>query len=1516
MYNIDQDGQEDNEMCSTLDKDKEKEEKELCKILLRIFFWMDGLRQQVPEGKVGSTRYMNWVQRVKETEVKKEEEDLEHYYRCLIGKVTLVKMLGKHCKLKEVADVVMRDVRTMRESKGLHGGNQLCRKVDFGSLKLGNRYMWDQIEKGIDAFKRTDNYGVFGLSEVEQGKSKLHTIRDQVKETSICPNGEDNLDKDTLEKLEITLYNDEDLSLDDDIDTDKDTKNSGKELEDLLTKAKQAKETGRDGSTDEGFQKMMESIDDELGKRLTASQARAQATQAQPVGQQVDEDCSKYKDNLCERAKCVTGKWFKNRISGGSKQTWCTFWNTDVKGKLNKLSEAMTDRATGDGGICQNIAQRKGDGTQHPEANRKACEYIVKGLKHIYNSKETGTQAQKKNNQQFDQVIGCIFLNAYADKLEKQEKCKPETGIDHALSKNEEIKKGTQCEKDSNCIVCTRQKNFDCKLDVEAGLWDENGSKGCMEHNNNIEKKVEELLEKNTKVQRTLKSICRDCSSKNKLCERLECIAHNWFEDRIGPTEGKRDWCLFWDPDAINRLKELSGGMTKKDAIIDSLCNSANGKNTTWGDTEKEACKLITGGLKYIYELEESTKLVNKKEARNNRLTEQTMGCLFLNAFANKLIQEVKRPCNITEKEIQKMFEEGNKNIKTWCKEGENNCVTCTRDKDYANCTLSVEEDLRDKGASGNCDIGKESNGAQIGDKVEKVFEKGKAGIQKPQIEKALTAINTINKINDTLCGRVKCVTKKWFPSRKRSESTPSDWDGKKGGYWGDFENRLKELSEAMTKNGASDDNLCNSMDGANKQACNLIVRGLKRIYEIPQGSPSPPQNAVDNQIFERTMSCVLLNAYAKKLENLAEEKSCSVKEGINLAFNKSNDIKAIVSTCTDNTCDLCQEEDFKNCTIGNNENLWNKVNGMLDKKKAEIEQTLNKICPSTADLGRSDRVDQVPGPLPPSPIPAPPGVPPTAGVQPQPGAPAGPKGPQPAGTNTGKNTASSKNTPKNIDCNRQELDGDENFDLWWNTCNKKDQKNGDREHDDDKKYSIGKWSITDKGATTTVIDATPTNIAGPDVTAPKGQDGSSGPDSSGPGSTGHQSPGSSGPGSTGTWKPGSSGPGSTGTWNPGSSGSGSTGTWKPGSSGPGSTGTWNPGSSGTGSTGTWNPGSSGTGSTGTWNPGSSGTGSTGNQNTGSPRPGSTRNQDTGSLPLGKPQGPPQQGGNKPQGPPPPGKPQEPLSPARATEATSPSSAGSITTKGGHSAGGTGDPSEFTPYLPTIPVFIGISAMSYLLWKYFALPGKRRRSRRAHQVRGPPTLDEQLPDHVDDQADGPHEYTLTNVKRGTCIRRKKTFLKFWFKNLWVPGLGKEDFVPMEDIPKEVIRKEDVPTSNSWFREEDFVPKKEVPMVNVPKEQISISDSGFREEGFVPREQVLSSDCGFREEGFLPKEDIPKEQICRVDVPGLWKKTLFVWKIFPRNRLEVQIPGLGLMFLRNRFQVQISGSGKEDFVPKE
>ncbi|ANQ10732.1 KIR protein [Plasmodium coatneyi] len=143
---------------------------------------------------------------------------------------------------------------------------------------------------------------------------------------------------------------------------------------------------------------------------------------------------------------------------------------------------------------------------------------------------------------------------------------------------------------------------------------------------------------------------------------------------------------------------------------------------------------------------------------------------------------------------------------------------------------------------------------------------------------------------------------------------------------------------------------------------------------------------------------------------------------------------------------------------------------------------------------------------------------------------------------------------------------------------------------------------------------------------------------------------------------------------------------------------------------------------------------------------------------------------------------------------------------------------------------------------YFASFGKRRkRYRRAYQVRGPPALEEQLLDPVDDQDDAAHAYTLVKQRkpRSTPKRRMKKR---------VPGRrGGVCRRMIIDIHLDVLKecqKGDLHSTKEDFFEilvqefmgSEFMNEENVPMEEVPEKQVPSSDFGFREEDFVLKEK--------------------------------------------------------------------------------
>ncbi|ANQ08310.1 SICA antigen [Plasmodium coatneyi] len=1115
--------------------------------------------------------------------------------------------------------------------------------------------------------------------------------------------------------------------------------------------------------------------------------------------------------DLCNRVKCVTTKWFPSRKrSPNDANQWIGdggYWK-DVEKRLIPLSTAMANGNGADEKLCENIGGKNGTTT---EVNRLACTYITAGLKSIYEI-ERGTPQEGENKEKekrkiednliFHRTMACVLLNAYADKMIELTEGQPcgitEDTIKKAFAKSKEIKNTVPtCQSDPICVECTRKPKFHCDIGNDKNQY-------------KVKQEVDKLLNgtSGTKIKTTLTAI-NDIN--NNLCQRANCVATNWFNDRKGYYD-KQDWCTFWDADVKNELGRLSNAMTADNGDTDKLCEGTNSESKIKTEAERAACKVIVRGLKYIYNKvkENKSSADEKRKAEHNLQFWRTMSCIFLNAYADKL--QAHAPCPIDENIIKEAFSNGNKNIGSWCKDKDNGqkngCFACNRQENLK-CTLNVDGNLwtNKKKNSGPCDKG----GNNMKEEVGKLLNDNK------DIQKTLTTINNAT----TLCERVKCIYYRWGENRKVGEQKQDPekfWDP-------DVETRLKNLSEAITKNNETHDNLCNDIqDGSNttagshKKACLFIIAGLKHIYGITKGTESSkPQKIEDDLIFHRTFSCMLLNIFADEME----QKCSDVKEAeIKKMFENGNGQMSI--WCKDkvngNDCVPCErDKGYSSCRIQDTDTntIGHRMKEMLDPSKVtnqEVKQavkqamdSISNICPKdteassvSSSVGRSENLpEEAPGPLPPAPK-----AEPTA-------APRNPSAAQPGKDNI-------------IDTADSVIVGDVVLSLDGPPIN-----STEKGFQDDSRYTRGAWSVTTDGATTTVINATTINTSGP---------GNLNPGSSGTGSTGTPDHGSSGTSSTtlsSPTQPGAQGPdipAANGNVDQAATGQENTHSAKVDDSNGGDDGAAAGLVPGVGGVVPGAPGIGGIAGVGTpaaadASPAQgSGGGTGGSQHGGGP----------GS---GKPQGPPQQGRGGDQG----GGAGGTLFPVPLTKKISPSEL-------------------LTPYLPTIPVFIGISAMTYLLWKYFTLGKRRRRHRRAHQVRGPPSLEEQLLDPVDDQ-DGPHEYTLVKERKqprsaptGRTKRSKK-------RGVGRRGVGRRMII---DIHLEVLnecQKGNLHSTKEDFFEilvQEFMGSEFIKEVNVPKEQIRKEESLPMVD--VPMEQVPSSDSVFREEDFVPKEDVPREQV--------------------------------------------------------
>ncbi|ANQ06014.1 SICA-like antigen [Plasmodium coatneyi] len=315
MDNILEDGFNDKGHCSEAGQEWEKE---LCKLLLRIFLWIDGFEQHVEPGEPGSLKYTTWKKR-DDSGVTPEQRDLQPYYRCLLGNVTIIKMLGRHCSFNTVAPVIGSKRESVRQSFGdMSDGNEICKDVDVGSLNLGGMFMWGEIKKWIDVYGSTGNDGKRMLSTEIKGHNKLHRIKNEGQAEKYCHGRkkEKEIKKETLQKLNIKADNDVELSLEE----EKEPSVGRKALDELVRQVKEVLRTAglarkEDLDEEELMQKLKEVVNEAIYKVLPPQQQQQQVQ---------GNEC---KGALCDRLSCIAHKWKNIRGHGTSVRMNIFYYN-------------------------------------------------------------------------------------------------------------------------------------------------------------------------------------------------------------------------------------------------------------------------------------------------------------------------------------------------------------------------------------------------------------------------------------------------------------------------------------------------------------------------------------------------------------------------------------------------------------------------------------------------------------------------------------------------------------------------------------------------------------------------------------------------------------------------------------------------------------------------------------------------------------------------------------------------------------------------------------------------------------------------------------------------------------------------------------------------------------------------------------------------------------------------------------------------------------------------------------
>ncbi|SBO26588.1 SICAvar, type I [Plasmodium knowlesi strain H] len=465
--------------------------------------------------------------------------------------------------------------------------------------------------------------------------------------------------------------------------------------------------------------------DQELLKEVLGMLDSATNTNIQSTLEQIN-----HMSTLCDYIRCAATKWFKNRMTttgetSNPTKNWCQFWEEGVKPTLGKMFTEIQKkgRINTHNAACKDF----GDGNEH-SVERKACNHITAGLdyiKSIPNGSGSGSTTTQNGHQDddnfFKQSMMCAALNLYADKIKEQTESNcpiDEEKITQMFDDwNNENNKNSSSSTSSSCssgvygcFKCDRVKNSEfssCQLSVDSSLVKatQNGQ-NCEENKENVPKKMDELLNQESKMEPTLNKINEMASS---FCTQVQCAIKKKLKIKNGQpgVTTTPKWSEI-QSEIDEELKKLLGhiSQTDKQKEVEQYCKDNDAEWYKLGHkeskTNKAACLLFASGLKHIYGRPNGQKNGQFKGPS----FEQTMGCLFLKEYAKQLkdLAEVKKQgnswvhplCDIEDGINHAFTKSGDimKNVLPECSNGTDgiSCFVCEwNDKDYDKCNIGTD---------------------------------------------------------------------------------------------------------------------------------------------------------------------------------------------------------------------------------------------------------------------------------------------------------------------------------------------------------------------------------------------------------------------------------------------------------------------------------------------------------------------------------------------------------------------------------------------------------------------------------------------------------------------------------------------------------------------------------------------------------------------------------------------------------------------------------------------------------
>ncbi|CAA9990338.1 SICAvar, type I [Plasmodium knowlesi strain H] len=824
---------------------------DLCKAIVELRYFTAGVQTERKKGR--GLQDENAV-------ITPLTDNDKAYARCVVGALALGDIYGDHCYLEDVVKEVSSAVEEKLKSHSRATGNLgRCKDIAPADLIVGRTV----LGTAIGDWTRGQRAG--------SGTSPWRVRMLWSKRNNVCKDGghkEEEKKKHYLEKNKGTVVSFSGLK-----ENDSKDRIGGLDIADILTKPD------------------LILREDTIEKALTTALSSGNTFDAEALTKTLNEETNKTlglecldKQNLCERAECVAGRWVENgKVQGGGSgatRTWDDLWkeNDGLGKELKELSGNMINKNGEDEKHCKDLSS---------EEEKTVCKFIASGLKSIYEikAKPNGGKSTKKDleDQLFKRTMQCVLLNAFADKLE-QLPCKDEKKVKEAVNaafeKNDQIMKETApCNSDGDkCFTCSRFNDYkDCTIK-------ENGSSAGAEEE--LKKKIDPMFnsggqEEMKKIQEeALRKICKPCEEEtgNK-CGRLECIVKKW-EGRNKVSTGTATW-EHMKTDFGNDLTKLLKHMEEKaqETDLTKHCNNSDWKDgDAHGFANKTACKLVTAGLHHISNIRHEYNPDPNNGDKNpydNQEFKQIVSCLMLKAVVQKM-KEDSKICDI-DQGIRVGFLQASKIKGTYCQNGKP-CIVCTwdgRTKDELD-TCQIGSNATDK-VKPNLDSLLQENQATVNDTLQDVLK--------------------TDQKDASLCQRLQCLA-----SRVQLTQGKHNADDFWNRNTGEVATLWKELAKAMEDSNGNGGTECDQMDDNNrtptnpeKTACNYLHAGLKALYNgsttaattsAPASSSTGTNILSQHPSFRQTMGCLLLHAYAKKMK---EDSKCVIDSGIKKAFKAWN---------------------------------------------------------------------------------------------------------------------------------------------------------------------------------------------------------------------------------------------------------------------------------------------------------------------------------------------------------------------------------------------------------------------------------------------------------------------------------------------------------------------------------------------------------------------------------------------------------------------------------------------------